>query len=302
MRCAKEAEPCKRPIVREEPKNASQVSAAPLKMASADAHTKTSGGGDTLQVSMPKAPVQSTEPGPMCPSQAKGGPKPAGPAPDSGVQIRVFPAARDTAGHGATVQTCQKEMALNEVQVMNQLSHGNVLQLYQAMESHTQVVLLLEYVEGGELFERIVDESTPLTEVDAMVFVKHICQGLHYIHQMYPENILCVDRTSHQVKIIDFGLARRYKPGGKLRVNFGTPEFLAPEVVNFDFVSFPTDMWTLGVVTYMLVSGMSPFLGDEDNQTMSNVLAATWYFDEDAFEHVSAEARDFISNLLIREK
>lgn len=50
------------------------------------------------------------------------------------------------------------------------------------------------------------------------------------------------------------------------------------------------------------VSGMSPFLGDEDNQTLSNVLAASWYFDEDAFEHVSAEARDFISNLLIREK
>jgi len=57
---------------------------------------------------MPEAPVESTEPGPRCPPQAKGGPKPSGPGPDSGVQIRVFPAARDTAGHGATVQTCQK--------------------------------------------------------------------------------------------------------------------------------------------------------------------------------------------------
>ncbi|XP_051518708.1 myosin light chain kinase 2, skeletal/cardiac muscle isoform X1 [Myxocyprinus asiaticus] len=203
----------------------------------------------------------------------------------------------------------ERDMALNEVQVMNQLSHPNVLQLYEAFEVKNQVVLILEYLEGGELFERIVDESCPLTEVDAMVFVKQICEGVQYMHQMYvlhldlkPENILLVNRSSSQVKIIDFGLARRYKPREKLKVSFGTPEFLAPEVVNFDFVSFPTDMWTLGVVTYMLLSGLSPFLGDDDSQTLNNVLMGNWYFDEDAFEHVSAEARDFVTNLLIRER
>ncbi|KAI4897336.1 hypothetical protein NFI96_015485, partial [Prochilodus magdalenae] len=203
----------------------------------------------------------------------------------------------------------EREMALNELQVMNQLSHSNILQLYDAFEAKNQVVLILEFVEGGELFERIVDESCPLTEVDAMVFVKQICEGVQYMHQMYvlhldlkPENILCVNRSGHQIKIIDFGLARRYKPREKLRVSFGTPEFLAPEVVNFDFVSFPTDMWTLGVVTYMLLSGLSPFLGDDDSQTLNNVLTVNWYFDEDAFEHVSAEAKDFVSNLLIKER
>ncbi|XP_049319185.1 myosin light chain kinase 2, skeletal/cardiac muscle isoform X1 [Astyanax mexicanus] len=202
-----------------------------------------------------------------------------------------------------------RETALNEIQVMNQLSHPNILQLYDAFEAKNQVVLILEYVEGGELFERIVDENSPLTEVDAMVFVKQICEGVQYMHQMYvlhldlkPENILCVNRPGHQIKIIDFGLARRYKPREKLRVSFGTPEFLAPEVVNFDFVSFPTDMWTLGVVTYMLLSGLSPFLGDDDSQTLNNVLTVNWYFDEDAFEHVSDDAKDFVSNLLIRER
>ncbi|XP_047663563.1 myosin light chain kinase 2, skeletal/cardiac muscle isoform X2 [Tachysurus fulvidraco] len=203
----------------------------------------------------------------------------------------------------------EKEMVLNEIEVMNQLSHANILQLFDAFETKNQVVLVLEYVEGGELFERIVDESCPLTEVDAMVFVKQICEGVHYMHQMYvlhldlkPENILCVNRSSHQIKIIDFGLARRYKPREKLRVSFGTPEFLAPEVVNFDFVSFPTDMWTLGVVTYMLLSGLSPFLGDDDSETLNNVLTVNWYFDEETFEHVSADAKDFVSNLLIKER
>uniref|UniRef100_A0A8C7QFE9 Protein kinase domain-containing protein n=1 Tax=Oncorhynchus mykiss TaxID=8022 RepID=A0A8C7QFE9_ONCMY len=203
----------------------------------------------------------------------------------------------------------EKERANNEVQAMNQLSHPNILQLYEAFEAKHQLVLILEYVEGGELFDRIVDESAPLTEVDAMVFVKQICEGVSYMHQMYvlhldlkPENILCVNRTGHQVKIIDFGLARRYRPREKLRVNFGTPEFLAPEVVNFDFVSFPTDMWTLGVVTYMLLSGLSPFLGDDESQTLNNVLSANCSFEDEAFEHISAEAKDFISHLLVKER
>ncbi|MBN3306273.1 TPX2B protein, partial [Amia calva] len=202
-----------------------------------------------------------------------------------------------------------QEMVRNEVQVMNQLSHANIIQLYDAFDGRHELVLVMEYVDGGELFERIVDDSYQLTEVDAMVFVKQICEGIHYMHQMYvlhldlkPENILCVNHTGHQVKIIDFGLARRYKPRDKLRVSFGTPEFLAPEIVNFDFVSFPTDMWALGVMSYMLLSGLSPFLGDDDSQTLNNVLAVNWYFEEEAFEHVSQEARDFISNLLIREK
>ncbi|XP_041061412.1 myosin light chain kinase family member 4-like [Carcharodon carcharias] len=197
----------------------------------------------------------------------------------------------------------------NELQVMNLLNHVNLIQLYDAFESKNEMILVMEYVGGGELFEKIVDESYRLTELDAMVYVKQICQGIHYMHQMYvlhldlkPENILCVDSHGNQVKIIDFGLARRYKPREKLRVSFGTPEFLAPEIVNFEHVSFPTDMWSLGVVTYMLLSGLSPFLGDTDAETLSNILTTNCSFDDEAFENISEEAKDFIANLLIREK
>ncbi|EMP33244.1 Myosin light chain kinase 2, skeletal/cardiac muscle [Chelonia mydas] len=168
---------------------------------------------------------------------------------------------------------------------------------------------MLGGVEGGELFERIIDEDYHLTEVDCMVFVRQICDGITFMHQMHvlhldlkPENILCVTSTGHMVKIIDFGLARRYNPREKLKVNFGTPEFLSPEVVNYDQVSYSTDMWSLGVITYMLLSGLSPFLGDDDAETLNNVLAATWYFDEEAFEGISDEAKDFVSNLIIKQK
>ncbi|NXL36599.1 MYLK2 kinase, partial [Glaucidium brasilianum] len=203
----------------------------------------------------------------------------------------------------------EKEMVLLEIDVMNQLNHRNLIQLYDAIETPREIILFMEFVEGGELFERIIDDDYHLTEVDCMVFVRQICEGIRFMHHMHvlhldlkPENILCVAATGHMVKIIDFGLARRYNPQEKLKVNFGTPEFLSPEVVNYEQVSFSTDMWSMGVITYMLLSGLSPFLGDNDTETLNNVLAANWYFDEETFESVSDEAKDFVSNLIIKEK
>ncbi|XP_055755209.1 myosin light chain kinase 3-like isoform X1 [Salvelinus fontinalis] len=203
----------------------------------------------------------------------------------------------------------EREEVKNEIGVMNQLNHVNLIQLYDAFESRTNLTLIMEYVDGGELFDRIVDENYQLTELDAIVFMKQICEGVQYLHQQYilhldlkPENILCVNSTGNQIKIIDFGLARKYRPREKLKVNFGTPEFLAPEVVNYDFVSFPTDMWSVGVITYMLLSGLSPFLGDNDAETMNNILHANWDFDSEAFENVTEEAKDFVTRLLIPTK
>uniref|UniRef100_A0A674F2V6 Myosin light chain kinase 3 n=1 Tax=Salmo trutta TaxID=8032 RepID=A0A674F2V6_SALTR len=203
----------------------------------------------------------------------------------------------------------ERDEVKNEIGVMNQLNHVNLIQLYDAFESRTNLTLIMEYVEGGELFDRIVDENYQLTELDAIVFMRQICEGVQYLHQQYilhldlkPENILCVNSTGNQIKIIDFGLARKYRPREKLKVNFGTPEFLAPEVVNYDFVSFPTDMWSVGVITYMLLSGLSPFLGDNDAETMNNILHANWDFDSEAFENVTEEAKDFVTRLLIPTK
>ncbi|XP_067462108.1 myosin light chain kinase 2, skeletal/cardiac muscle isoform X2 [Thunnus thynnus] len=203
----------------------------------------------------------------------------------------------------------EKDVVKNEIQVMNNLDHANLIQLYAAYESRNDIILVLEYVGGGELFDRIIDHNYTLMELDAVLLIRQICDGLQHMHKMYilhldlkPENILCVNRVTNKIKIIDFGLARIYKPREKLRVNFGTPEFLAPEVINYDFVSFNTDMWSLGVITYMLLSGLCPFLGDDDNQTLNNILACQWNFDEPEFVDTSQEAKDFITRLLIVNK
>ncbi|MBN3313120.1 MYLK4 kinase, partial [Atractosteus spatula] len=203
----------------------------------------------------------------------------------------------------------EKDEVKNEIQVMNQLNHASLIQLYAAYESKNDIILVMEYVDGGELFDRIIDENYNLTELDTIHFIRQICEGIQYMHRMYilhldlkPENILCVSRATNKIKIIDFGLARRYKPREKLKVNFGTPEFLAPEVINYEFVSFPTDMWSLGVITYMLLSGLSPFLGEDDNETLNNILACQWSLEDEEFADISEEAKDFISRLIVKDK
>ncbi|KAK1339640.1 hypothetical protein QTO34_018194 [Cnephaeus nilssonii] len=209
-----------------------------------------------------------------------------------------------------------KDEVKNEITVMNQLDHVNLIQLYDAFESKNDIVLVMEYVDGGELFDRIIDNNYSLTELDTILFIKQICEGIRHMHQMYilhldlkPENILCVNRDTKQIKIIDFGLARRY-----VYLNIGiqtqreaegelwNPRVSCPEVVNYDFVSFPTDMWSVGVIAYMLLSGLSPFLGDNDAETLNNILACRWDLEEEEFQNISEEAKEFISKLLIKEK
>jgi serine/threonine protein kinase len=138
--------------------------------------------------------------------------------------------------------------------------------------------------------------------------MRQICEGIDFIHKerilhldMKPENILCLTRTGNRIKIIDFGLARRFDPGKKLQVLFGTPEFVAPEVVNFDTIGFGTDMWSVGVICYVLLSGLSPFMGATDVETMANVTIAKYDFDDEAFVEISDNAKDFIRRLLHKD-
>lgn len=118
---------------------------------------------------------------------------------------------------------------------------------------------------------------------------------------MKPENILCVTRTGNRIKLIDFGLARRFDPNKTLQVMFGTPDFASPEVLSYDRVTPAADMWSVGVICYVLLSGLSPFMGNSDLETMTNVTKAIYDFDDDSFDPISEEAKDFISKLLIKD-
>ncbi|XP_010014632.1 PREDICTED: myosin light chain kinase, smooth muscle isoform X2 [Nestor notabilis] len=153
----------------------------------------------------------------------------------------------------------EKENIRDEISIMNCLHHPKLVQCVDAFEEKANIVMVLEMVSGGELFERIIDEDFELTERECIKYMKQISEGVQYIHKqgivhldLKPENIMCVNKTGTSIKLIDFGLARRLENAGSLKVLFGTPEFVAPEVINYEPIGYETDMWSIGVICYIL--------------------------------------------------
>jgi myosin-light-chain kinase len=202
----------------------------------------------------------------------------------------------------------EKKDVLNEIEIMKSLQHPRLLQLYDVYQvSSRQMCLLLELINGGELFERVIDNDFILTEKLCKLYIRQICEGVNFMHQLNilhldlkPENILCINRNGHRIKIIDFGLARKFDPNQSLRVLFGTPEFVAPEVVTYEKIGYGTDSWSIAVICYVLLSGLSPFMGENDLQTYANIQNVNYDFDDESFESISEDAKDFIRNILVK--
>ncbi|XP_040918082.1 myosin light chain kinase, smooth muscle isoform X1 [Toxotes jaculatrix] len=202
----------------------------------------------------------------------------------------------------------EREAARKEIELMNYLHHPKLVQCLAAYDHKPEMVMVMEFIAGGELFERIVDDSFEHTESASVRYMQQILQGINFMHQqniihldLKPENIVCVDTTGTSLKIIDFGLARSLDGDTPLKVMHGTPEFVAPEVINYEPVCLATDMWSIGVICYILLSGESPFQGNSDAETLALVTAAQWEFDEDSFDEITDEAKSFISSLLNKD-
>uniref|UniRef100_A0AAG5CSE1 Twitchin n=1 Tax=Anopheles atroparvus TaxID=41427 RepID=A0AAG5CSE1_ANOAO len=201
----------------------------------------------------------------------------------------------------------ERELIRREIDIMNQLHHRKLIHLHDAFEDEDEMVLIYEFLSGGELFERITTEGYRMCEQEIIEYMKQICEAVKYMHErniihldIKPENVMCQTRNTNQVKLIDFGLATKLNPNEMVKISTGTAEFAAPEIVEREPVGFYTDMWAVGVLAYVLVSGLSPFAGETDIDTLKNIKQGTWEFDEVAFRDVSEECKDFIRRLLVK--
>ncbi|KAM9375946.1 death-associated protein kinase 2 isoform 2-T2 [Pholidichthys leucotaenia] len=203
----------------------------------------------------------------------------------------------------------RREEIEREVDILQQLQHPNTVSLHDVYETRTDVVLILELVSGGELFDFLAQKET-LSEEEATQFMKQILDGVLFLHSrrivhfdLKPENIMLLDRNAElpRIKLIDFGLAHKIETGSDFKNIFGTPEFVAPEIVNYEPLGLAADMWSIGVITYILLSGASPFLGDTKQETLANISAVNYQFDEDLFIGTSELAKSFIRQLLEKD-
>ncbi|UJR37554.1 hypothetical protein I4U23_030255 [Adineta vaga] len=201
----------------------------------------------------------------------------------------------------------KREEILREAEILDELApHPNVVTLHDVFENKHEIILVLELVGGGELFHYIAEKDT-LNEEEAAKFILQILEGVHHMHEknvvhldLKPENIMLLEKNKTQIKIIDFGISRKLRPNEQTKETFGTPEFVAPEVIAFEPVTLATDMWSIGVITYILLSGASPFLGNTNQETFTNITQVDYRFDEEFFANTSDLAKDFIQQLFVK--
>ncbi|XP_052368383.1 death-associated protein kinase 2 [Oncorhynchus keta] len=204
----------------------------------------------------------------------------------------------------------RREDIEREVDILQLVTHANIVALHDVYETRTDVVLILELVSGGELFDFLAQKES-LSEEEATQFIKQILNGVQFLHgkriahfDLKPENIMLLDKNVDlpRIKLIDFGLAHKMdQVGTDFKKIFGTPEFVAPEVVNYEPLGLEADMWSIGVITYILLSGASPFLGDSKQETLGNISAVAYEFDDELFSRTSELAKSFIRQLLEKD-
>ncbi|XP_013376737.1 PREDICTED: serine/threonine-protein kinase 17A [Chinchilla lanigera] len=207
-------------------------------------------------------------------------------------------------------QDCRMEI-IHEIAVL-ELAQDNpwVINLHEVYETPSEMILVLEYAAGGEIFDQCVaDREEAFKEKDVQRLMRQILEGVHFLHthdvvhlDLKPQNILLTSESPlGDIKIVDFGLSRIMKDSEELREIMGTPEYVAPEILSYDPISMATDMWSIGVLTYVMLTGVSPFLGDNKQETFLNISQMNLSYSEEEFDGVSESAVDFIKSLLLKK-
>mmetsp|Transcript_39479 Transcript_39479/g.65459 ORF Transcript_39479/g.65459 Transcript_39479/m.65459 type:complete len:449 (+) Transcript_39479:119-1465(+) len=197
-----------------------------------------------------------------------------------------------------------------EVDILTKCDHPNVVQLYKVIDTPQILYLVMELLTGGELFDRIIAKGH-YSESDAKALSITMLQAVQYLHaqgvahrDLKPENILLKDTSDDaQIKITDFGLSKIFSDdtAGEvvMKTACGTPGYVAPEVLMHDVYSSQVDLWSIGVIVYILLCGFPPFYGDNDNQMFRKIKAGSYKFLSPYWDPISAEAKDFVAKLLV---
>ncbi|RNA20795.1 calcium calmodulin-dependent kinase type 1 isoform X2 [Brachionus plicatilis] len=198
-----------------------------------------------------------------------------------------------------------KEEALqNEIAVLKKLKHPNIVELVDTFEDDYFVYLIMELVTGGELFDRIVAKGS-YTEKDASKLIKQILEAVDYMHDqgivhrdLKPENLLYESPDEDSIiKISDFGLSKGID-SRMMMTACGTPGYVAPEVLAQKPYGKEVDVWSIGVISYILLCGYQPFFDENDSNLFAMILKGEYQFDSPYWDDISESAKDFIRHIM----
>lgn len=199
------------------------------------------------------------------------------------------------------VKQIQHEIAVLLLSVESE----QIVKLHAVYETRSEFVLILEMAAGGEL-QTILDVDGSLTEQKAKTCIREVLKALEFLHRrnvahldIKPQNILLKSNNLDDgLKLCDFGFSRAIECKTDVCEIQGTPDYVSPEIVRYEPLSLKSDIWSIGVLTYVLLSGFSPFGSDDKQETFLNITQCNLTFPDDLFSEVSDDAIDFIKSTL----
>ncbi|KFO33288.1 SNF-related serine/threonine-protein kinase [Fukomys damarensis] len=191
-----------------------------------------------------------------------------------------------------------------EVRCMKLVQHPNIVRLYEVIDTQTKLYLILELGDGGDMFDYIMKHEEGLSEDLAKKYFAQIVHAISYCHKLHvvhrdlkPENVVFFEKQG-LVKLTDFGFSNKFQPGKKLTTSCGSLAYSAPEILLGDEYDAPAvDIWSLGVILFMLVCGQPPFQEANDSETLTMIMDCKYTVPT----HVSKECKDLITRMLQRD-
>jgi len=199
---------------------------------------------------------------------------------------------------------------MNEINILKQMDHPNIVKIFEFFIQPNAFYLVTEFCSGGELFNKIVEKG-PFSEEFTAFIMYQIFSSVFYCHCMgiihrdlKPENILIdsIDKKNNllRIKIIDFGTAKLYEKGKVEKKIIGSSYYIAPEVLNKNY-NEKCDLWSCGVILYILLAARAPFEGKTDQEIMAKILTGKYDMSIPQLSKISTEAKQFINNLLQKD-
>lgn len=193
-----------------------------------------------------------------------------------------------------------------EIDIMKKLKHPGIICLNEVINTPKTLYLILEFAPGGELYDAVEKNGGTFNEPEAAGIIKQILEACAYIHQngvahrdLKPENILIISEEGKMnIKIADFGLSKDFGVSD-LHTCCGTPDYVAPEVLEGGLYTESVDIWSVGVISYVLLSGSPPFYGSNRKQLFARIMTGTYDFNDPEWNTVSEGAKDFIKGMLV---
>eukprot|EP01017_Pseudomicrothorax_dubius_P023101 TRINITY_DN2479_c0_g6_i1.p1 TRINITY_DN2479_c0_g6~~TRINITY_DN2479_c0_g6_i1.p1 ORF type:complete len:402 (+),score=120.69 TRINITY_DN2479_c0_g6_i1:84-1289(+) len=193
---------------------------------------------------------------------------------------------------------------IDEVNILRTLDHPNIIRIYEYYQDEKALYIVTDLCSGGELFDKIIEKKF-FNEREAAKILKQIISAVLYCHKhkivhrdLKPENVLYeTGKDDSLIKVIDFGTSKVFDPNQKMTQKFGTPYYIAPEVLRGKYDE-KCDVWSIGVIAYVLLCGYPPFNGGSDRIILVKVMKGEYEFKQKDWEKVSEHGKDFVKKLL----